>query len=74
MLEDTLKEIQKKGYKVLWTHDEARCEIRVAVMKNSEEGLGKVISVPDRYEYSDFLIDMTIRTLVEKLEKGETHA
>lgn len=73
MLEDTLKEIQKKGYKVLWTHDEARCEIRVAVMKSSEEGLGKVISVPDRYENSDFLVDMTIRALVEKLEKGENH-
>lgn len=73
MLEDTLKEIREKGYEAMWMHDEARCEIRVAVMKSSTEGLGSVISVPDRYKDSDFLIDMAIRSLVEKLEKGENH-
>lgn len=70
MLEDTLKEIGELGYKVMWTYDEILDEIRVRVMKGQKAYMTAIQRGGDS-QATEFVLDVAIRTLVEKMEKGE---
>lgn len=70
MLEDTLKEIGELGYKVMWTYDEILDEIRVRVRKGQKAYMTAIQRGGDS-QATEFVLDVAIRTLVEKLEKGE---
>lgn len=70
MLEDTLKEIGELGYKVIWTYDEELEEIRVRVRKGQKAYI-TAIQLGGDSQAIEFVLDVAIRTLVEKLEKGE---
>lgn len=73
MLEDTLKEIGGLGYKVMWIYDEALNEIRVRVNKGQKAYMTAIQRGGDS-QATEFVFDVAIRTLVEKLEKGEIRA
>lgn len=73
MLEDTLKEIGELGYKVMWTYNEVLDEIHVRVRKGQKAYMTAIQRGGDS-QATEFVLDVAIRTLVEKLEKGETHA
>ena len=70
MLEDTLKEIRELGYEAMWTYDEALNEIRVRVRKGQKAYMTAIQRGGDS-QATEFVLDVAIRTLVEKLEKGE---
>lgn len=70
MLESTLKEIRERGYEVMWTYDEALDEIRVRVKKDQLTYMTAIQRGGDK-QATEFVLDVAIRTLVEKLEKGE---
>lgn len=72
MLESTLKEIRERGYEVMWTYDEELDEIRVRVKKDQLTYMTEIQQGGDS-QATEFVLDVAIRTLVEKLEKGETH-
>lgn len=70
MLEDTLKEIRERGYEAMWTYDEALDEVRVRVRKDQKTYMTAIQRGGDS-QATEFVLDVAIRTLVEKLEKGE---
>lgn len=70
MLEDTLKEIGELGYKAMWTYDETLDEIRVRVSKGQKVYMTAIQRGGDS-QATEFVLDVAIRSLVEKLEKGE---
>lgn len=70
MLESTLKEIRERGYEVMWTYDEILDEIRVRVRKGQKAYMTAIQQGGDR-QATEFALDVAIRMLVEKLEKGE---
>lgn len=70
MLEDTLKEIRERGYEVIWSYDEPLNEILVRVGKDQKTYMAAIQRGGNSREI-EFMLDMAIRSLVEKLEKGE---
>lgn len=73
MLEDTLKEIGELGYKVMWFYNEVLDEIHVRVRKGQKKAYMTAIQRGGNSREIEFMLDVAIRSLVEKLEKGETH-
>lgn len=71
MLEDTLKEIGELGYKVMWFYNEVLDEIHVRVRKGQKKAYMTAIQRGGDDQATEFMLDVAIRTLVEKLEKGE---
>lgn len=72
MLEDTLKEIGELGYKVMWFYNEVLDEIHVRVRKGQKQkACMTAIQRGGDDQATEFMLDVAIRTLVEKLEKGE---
>lgn len=72
MLEDTLKEIGELGYKVMWFYNEVLDEIHVRVRKGKKQKACMIaIQRGGDDQATEFMLDVAIRTLVEKLEKGE---
>ena len=65
MLEETLREIRERGYKVLWSYSTESDEIYVRVRKDQRFQVMTVSMGPNM----DFIIDVAIRTLVERMEK-----
>lgn len=65
MLEETLREIEKRGYKVLWNYSTESDEIYIRVRKGQRFQAMAVGMGPNM----DFVIDVAIRTLVERTEK-----
>ena len=65
MLEETLREIRERGYKVLWNYSTESDEIYVRVRKGQRFQAMTVSMGPDM----EFVIDVAIRTLVERMEK-----
>ena len=65
MLEETLKEIRERGYKALWTYSTEDDKIYVRVRKGQRFQAMTVSVGPNM----DFIIDVAIRTLVERMEK-----
>lgn len=65
MLEDTLKEIRERGYKALWSYSTESDEIYIRVRKGQRFQAMAVGIGPDM----DFIIDVAIRALVERMEK-----
>lgn len=65
MLEDTLKEIRERGYKALWSYSTESDEIYVRVRKGQRFHATAVGMGPNM----DFVIDVAIRSLVERMEK-----
>lgn len=70
MLENTLKEIRERGYEVIWSYDEPLDEILVRVRKDQKTCMTAIQRGGNSREI-EFMLDMAIRSLVEKLEKGE---
>lgn len=65
MLEDTLKEIRDRGHKVLWSYSTEDDKIYIRV-RNGQRFQAMTVSMgPDM----EFVIDVAIRTLVERMEK-----
>lgn len=70
MLEDTLKEIRERGYKALWSYSTEDDKFYVRVRKDQRFQAMTVGMGPN----IDFVIDVAIRTLVERMEKeNEDH-
>ena len=65
MLDETLKEIEKRGYKALWFYSTESDEIYIRVRKGQRFQAMTVSMGPDM----EFVIDVAIRTLVERMEK-----
>lgn len=65
MLDETLKEIDKRGYKALWSYSTESDEIYIRVRKGQRFQAMTVSMGPDM----EFVIDVAIRTLVERMEK-----
>lgn len=65
MLEDTLKEIRERGYKALWSYSTEDDEIYVKVRKG-QRFQAMVVGMGPNME---FVIDVAIRSLVERMEK-----
>ena len=65
MLDETLKEIEKRGYKALWSYSTESDEIYIRVRKGQRFQAMTVSMGPDM----EFVIDVAIRTLVERMEK-----
>ena len=65
MLDETLKEIEKRGYKALWSYSTESDEIYIRVRKGQRFQAMTVGMGPDM----EFVIDVAIRTLVERMEK-----
>ena len=65
MLDETLKEIEKRGYKALWSYSTESDEIYIRVRKGQRIQAMTVSMGPDM----EFVIDVAIRTLVERMEK-----
>ena len=65
MLEETLKEIEERGYKALWFYSTEDDKIYVRVRKGQRFQAMTVSMGPDM----EFVIDVAIRTLVERMEK-----
>lgn len=70
MLENTLKENRERGYEVIWSYDEPLNEILVRVGKDQKTYMTAIQRGGNSREI-EFMLDMAIRSLVEKLEKGE---
>ena len=70
MLDETLKEIKTRGYKALWSYSTESDEIYVRVRKGQRFRVMTISMGPNM----DFVIDVAIRTLVERMEKdNEDH-
>ena len=67
MLEETLKEIRERGYKALWSYSTEDDKIYVRVRKGQRFQAMTVSVGPNM----DFIIDVAIRTLVERMEKED---
>ena len=65
MLEDTLNEVRERGYKALWSYSTEDDKIYVRVRKGQRFQVMTVSMGPNM----DFIIDVAIRTLVERMEK-----
>lgn len=65
MLDDTLKEIRERGYTVLWSYSTESDEIYVRVRKGQRFQAMAVGMGPDM----EFVIDVAIQSLVERMEK-----
>lgn len=65
MLEDTLNEVRERGYKALWSYSTEDDKIYVRVRKGQRFQAMTVSMGPDM----EFVIDVAIRTLVERMEK-----
>ena len=65
MLEDTLKELGERGYNVLWSYSTESNEIYVRVRKGQRFQAMAVSMCKD----IEFVIDVGIRSLVERMEK-----
>lgn len=65
MLDETLKEIEERGYKALWSYSTESDEIYIRVRKGQRFQAMAVGMGPDM----EFVIDVAIRTLVERMEK-----
>ena len=65
MLDETLNEIEKRGYKALWSYSTESDEIYIRVRKGQRFQAMTVSMGPDM----EFVIDVAIRTLVERMEK-----
>lgn len=65
MLEETLKEIEERGYKALWFYSTEDDKIYVRVRKGQRFQAMTVSMGPDM----EFVIDVAIRSLVERMEK-----
>ena len=65
MLDETLKEIEERGYKALWFYSTEDDKIYVRVRKGQRFQAMTVSMGPDM----EFVIDVAIRTLVERMEK-----
>ena len=65
MLDETLKEIEERGYKALWFYSTEDDKIYVRVRKGQRFQAMTVSMGPDM----EFIIDVAIRTLVERMEK-----
>ena len=65
MLEETLREIEKRGYKALWSYSTEDAKIYIRVRKGQRFQAMTVSMGP----VMEFVIDEAIRTLVERMEK-----
>lgn len=65
MLEETLKELGERGYNVLWSYSTESNEIYVRVRKGQKFQATAV----SMCQNAEFVIDVAIRTLVERMEK-----
>ena len=65
MLDETLKEIEERGYKALWFYSTEDDKIYVRVRKGQRFQAMTVSMGPDM----EFVIDVAIRSLVERMEK-----
>lgn len=65
MLDETLKEIEERGYKALWFYSTEDDKIYVRVRKGQRFQAMTVSMGPDM----EFVIDVAIRALVERMEK-----
>lgn len=73
MLEDTLKEISERGYKALWSYDGAIDMIHIRVRKGQKAYMRSIRANGD-WQANEFMMDVAIRTLVERMEKeNEDH-
>lgn len=70
MLDDTLNEVRKLGYEVMWIYDEELDEIRVRIKKDRLSYTTAIQRGRDRKE-TELMIDVAIRLLVERMEKED---